>query len=35
MLKTFDTMDMSKCKYAKTKNTIVTASRGRTVKVTF
>ena len=33
MLKAFDTMGMSKCKYVKSNNTIVTASRGRLVKV--
>lgn len=32
MLKAFDTMEMSKCKYIKSSNTIVTASRGRIVK---
>ena len=34
MLKAFDSIDMSKCKYVKSNNTIVTASRGRLVKVT-
>ena len=33
MLKAFDQMEMSKCKHVKKNNVIVTASRGRAVKV--
>ena len=33
MLKAFDDITMSKCMYIKEKNLIVTASRGRRVKV--
>jgi hypothetical protein len=32
MLKAFDNIDMSKCKYIKNKYTIITASRGRSIK---
>jgi len=34
MLKAFEDIDMSKCMYIKEKNLIITASRGRKVKVT-
>ena len=35
MLKAFDQMEMSKCKHVKKNNVIVTASRGRAVKVIY